>query len=179
MLYAPAGIRRGPSKGRPPRHGAKLVLRDPDTRPDPACSSQHEIERGGTVQVTAFERMRPKLESRAWVKDHQSPLPLIESTVIGLHIERLPGNAKPKPMWLWASKPVPENAAQAAGAGSRRPMDLDRAQPGPRAGDLPPGLPEHRAPGRATNSPGPGRPKGGTNRLKPTLQHVGKAHYKG
>jgi hypothetical protein len=65
------------------------------------------------VQATAFERMHPKLESRAWVKDHQGPPPLIEGTVIGVKVERLPGYAKPKPMWLWATKPVPENEAQA------------------------------------------------------------------
>ena len=35
VFYAPAGTRAGPTKGRPPRRGAKLVLRDVATHPEP------------------------------------------------------------------------------------------------------------------------------------------------
>jgi len=61
----------------------------------------------------AFERMHPKLDSRGRFKDHPGPLPLIEGTVIGLTVERPPGNQNPKPLWLWASKPVPADALEA------------------------------------------------------------------
>ncbi|GAA1874630.1 hypothetical protein GCM10009715_21780 [Paeniglutamicibacter psychrophenolicus] len=241
VFYAPAGARSGPSRGWQPRHGAKLVLRDPDTHPDPACATHHHLERYGAVQATAFGRMHPKLESRAWLKDHQGPLPLIEGTVIGLTVERLPGNATPKPMWLWASTPVPENEAQAdhwwsmylrrfdlehtfrflkqslgwARPKLREPEAADRwtwivlgaqallrlarplavecrlpwRQPVPLARLSPARVRStyrrtcrntvHPAGPPIASAPGPGRPKGGTNRLKPTLQHVGKAHYKG
>ena len=113
VFHAPAGARRGPTKGRAPRHGEKLVLRDPATHPDPVCATEHVLERYGTVQVRAFGRMHPKIDSRGGFRDHQGPLHLIEGTVTGLDLERLPGNAKPKPMWLCASKPLPQDATQA------------------------------------------------------------------
>ena len=238
---APAGARSGPTKGRAPRHGAKLKLSDPDTHPDPVCATHHELERYGTVRATAFQRMHPKLESRAWATGRQGPLPLIEGTVIGLQVEHLPGNAKPKPMWLWASQPVPENAAQVdhwwsmylrrfdiehtfrflkqslgwARPKLREPEAADRwtwivlsaqallrlARPLAVECRLPWQQPvplERLSPARVRSTyrracrntvhpagpaiacaPGPGRPKGSANRLKPVLQHVGKAHYKG
>jgi hypothetical protein len=241
VFYAPAGPRSGPSKGRPPRHGAKLKLSDPTTHPDPACATEHELDRYGAVQAVAFERMHPKLKSRAWLKGHQGPLPLIEGTVIGVTVEHLPGNAKPKPMWLWASKPVPENAAQIDHWWSmylrrfdvehtfrflkqslgwvrpklREPEAADRwtwivlgsqallrlARPLAVECRLPWQQPvplERLSPARVratyrracrnavhpagpaiASVPGPGRPKGSTNRLKPTVQHVGKANCKG
>ena len=59
-FYARAGRRRGPDKGRPPRHGEKLVLRDPATHLDPVCATEHALERNGTVQVRVFGRCIPK-----------------------------------------------------------------------------------------------------------------------
>ena len=56
--------------------------------------------------------MHPKLESRGGFKDHQGPPPLIEGTVVGLKVEHLPGNRDPKPLWLWVSKPVPEDGRE-------------------------------------------------------------------
>jgi hypothetical protein len=35
VFHAPAGKRNGPTKGRPPRHGAKLTLSEPATHPEP------------------------------------------------------------------------------------------------------------------------------------------------
>ena len=112
VFYAPAGERRGPSMGRPPRHGAKLVLRDPATHPAPACATEHELDRYGTVQAVAFERMHPKLESRGGFKDHHGPPPLIEGTVVRLNVEHLPGNRDPKPLRLWVSKPAPDEGQE-------------------------------------------------------------------
>lgn len=112
VFYAPAGARRGPTRGRAPRHGEKLVLRDPATRPDPECASSHTLDRYGTVEAKAFGRMHPKIESRGWVRDRQGPLPLIEGTVVNLKVEHLPGNRNPKPLWLWVSKPVPDDGQE-------------------------------------------------------------------
>lgn len=41
VYYAPAGRRAGPTKGRQPRHGAKLVLREPDTRAHRCHGQRH------------------------------------------------------------------------------------------------------------------------------------------
>ena len=98
VFYAPAGTRRGPTKGRQPRHGAKLVLRDRSTHPAPACSTEHVLERYGRTRAVAFARMHPKIDSRGGFRNHQGPLPLVEGTVIGVDIERLPGNHDPKPL---------------------------------------------------------------------------------
>lgn len=111
-FYGPAAGRRGPTKGRPPRHGAKLVLADPSTHPMPTIVSGTDTDRYGHARATAFARMHPKLESRGGWKDHAGQLPIIEGTVIGLQVERLPGNRAPKPVWLWASKPTPGGAAE-------------------------------------------------------------------
>jgi hypothetical protein len=241
VFYAPAGERRGPTMGRPPRHGDKLVLRDPATRPAPACATEHELERFGTVDAVAFGRMHPKLESRGGFKDHQGPPPLIEGTVVGLKAEHLPGNRDPKPLWLWESKQVPDGGREMdhwwsmylrrfdiehtfrflkqdlgwtrphlrePGAADRwtwivlaahtllrltRPLAAESRlpwqQPLP-ASRITPGRvrASYRRACRNTVHPanpplashaGPGRPRGGVNRVKPVVQPVGLAHYKG
>lgn len=112
VFYRPAGKRRGPTKGRPPRHGAKMVLRRPGTHPEPAVITDNDTNRYGHVQARAFPQLHPKIESRGGWKSHDGTLPIIEGAVIGLQVQRLPGNRDPKPLWLWASKPLPENAAE-------------------------------------------------------------------
>lgn len=60
VFHAPAGARRGPTKGRQPRHGSKLVLRDPSTHPVPVCSSRHDLERYGRTGAVALPTCTPK-----------------------------------------------------------------------------------------------------------------------
>lgn len=112
VFYAPAGVRRGPSKGRPPRHGAKLMLRDPATHPVSAHHSHHELERYGNVHTVAYARMHQKIDTSAGCKESNGSPPLVEGTVIGLNVDHLPGNPTPKPLWLWASKPIPDNVQE-------------------------------------------------------------------
>lgn len=112
VFHAPPGARSGPTKGRPPRHGARLVLADPATHPEPTEVTGNDTARYGRARATAFARMHPKIESRGRWADHPGPLPIIEGTIIGLQVERLPGDRAPKPVWLWASKPLPGDAAQ-------------------------------------------------------------------
>lgn len=112
VYYAPAGARRGPTKARAPRHGAKLVLRDPATHPAPTVATVNDTERYGRAEATAFAKMHPKIDARSGFTDHQGPAPIIEGTIIGLSVERLPGDRDPKPVWLWASKPVPDSEAE-------------------------------------------------------------------
>lgn len=112
VFYARAGARRGPTKGRGPRHGARLVLADPATHPIPAVATGNDTARYGHAQAVAFARMHPKLESRGGWADHIGALPIIEGTVVGLRVERLPGDRAPRPVWLWTSKPIPDNGAE-------------------------------------------------------------------
>lgn len=65
VFYAPAGTRRGPTKGRPPRHGARLVLGDPTTHPEPSYARVTDTARYGHAQAIAFARMHPKLGTRS------------------------------------------------------------------------------------------------------------------
>lgn len=112
VFYAPAGKRRGPTKGRPPRHGAKMTLRDMATHPEPVVTTTNDTDRYGQVWARAYPRMHPKIESRGGWKDHDGPRPIVEGTVIGLRVQRLPGNHDPKPLWLWVSKPLPGDGAE-------------------------------------------------------------------
>lgn len=57
----------------------------------------------------------PQNRVRAGWKNYQAYLdqpPIIEGTIIKLHVERLPGDRDPKPVWLWASKPIPDSNAE-------------------------------------------------------------------
>lgn len=100
VFYARAGARQGPTKGRVPRHGSRLVLADPATHPAPAVVTGNGTSGYGRTKAKAFGRMHPKLESRGGLADRTGVLPIIEGTVIGLRVERLPGNRDPKPVWL-------------------------------------------------------------------------------
>jgi hypothetical protein len=112
VFYAPAGKRKGPTKGRPPKHGARLVLADPTTHPAPTEVTVNDTARYGLARATAFARMHPKLETRGGWKDQPGTPPIIEGTVLGLQVQRLPGDREPKPVWLWASKPVADDAVE-------------------------------------------------------------------
>lgn len=112
VYYAPAGARRGPTKGRAPRHGAKLVLRERATHPVPTVATVTDTDQYGRAEATAFAKMHPKIEARGGWAEHPGPTPIIEGSIIGLSVERLPGDRDPKPVWLWVSKPVPDHEAE-------------------------------------------------------------------
>ncbi|MGH3504084.1 MAG: NF041680 family putative transposase [Nocardioidaceae bacterium] len=109
VYYAPAGTRAGPTRGRPPRHGARLGLREADTQHDPYLVTESDTDRYGHATARAFAQMHPKLETRGPWANHTGPAPIIDGTLIGLQVERLPGDRDPKPVWLWASKPIPDS----------------------------------------------------------------------
>jgi hypothetical protein len=50
-------------------------------------------------------RLHPRLTRRAAWADHHGPLPVITGSIIRLHVDRLPGDRYPKPVWLWCSTP--------------------------------------------------------------------------
>lgn len=112
VFHAPAGTRRGPTKGRAPRHGTKLVLRDAHTYPQPFVATCNDTARYGQAEAVAFARMHPRLNTRSGWSDHEGELPIIEGTIMSLNVEYLPGDRTPTPVWLWVSKPVPDSGAE-------------------------------------------------------------------
>jgi hypothetical protein len=103
----PPSGRRG--RGRPPRHGGEVKLADPASHPSPEAEHQGNHPRYGAFTLRAFGRLHPRLHRRrrgGW-RDHPGPLPIIEGTIIGVRVERLPGDRAPKPLWLWHSNPDP------------------------------------------------------------------------
>lgn len=106
VMHHPPGRRRGPTKGRQPRHGAPFRLADPATHPAPIQESTTRHDRFGAVTARCWQRLHPKLERRqgGWA-DHPGDLPNVEGTLVHLAVERLPGNRDPKPLWLWHSVP--------------------------------------------------------------------------
>jgi hypothetical protein len=196
----------------------------------------NDTARYGRAEAIAFGRMHPKIDSRGGWKDHKGQLPVIEGTVVGLRIERLPGNRAPKPVWLWVSQPIPGDGAHVDHWWSMfiRRFDLEHTfrflkqtlgwtRPrlrDPAAADLwtwliiaahtqlrlaRPLAADHRLPWQKPLTmltpsrvragyrricrtavhptrtpkpvrPGPGRPKGRKNRVKATVQPVGKGN---
>jgi hypothetical protein len=107
VMYFPAPERAPGANGRPPRPGAALRLADPGTWPEPAQRTVTVTSRYGTAQATAWARLHQKLTIRAGWEDHDGGLPVVEGTLIRLHvIDHPPGFRPLEPMWLWSSRPA-------------------------------------------------------------------------
>lgn len=92
--------------GRPRRHGARFALSDPATWPAPDAELKTQDPRYGTVTVTAWHGLHPKLHGRGRWRGHDVP-PIVRGTVIRVQVEHLPkpsGRAL-KTLWLWWSGP--------------------------------------------------------------------------
>jgi hypothetical protein len=94
--------------GRPRRHGARFGCADPTSWPDPDDELTATDSRYGTVRVTAWHGLHPKLGRRGrWA--HHEVTPIVPGTVIRVEVEHLPkptARAK-KTLWLWATGPRP------------------------------------------------------------------------
>ncbi|MEO5839517.1 MAG: NF041680 family putative transposase [Acidimicrobiales bacterium] len=92
--------------GRPPRHGPRFKCSDPTTWTEPADHLVATDPRYGTVTVTAWNDLHPRLTRRGhWAHHHSAPI--VCGTVIRVDVEHLP---KPtartkKTLWLWWSGP--------------------------------------------------------------------------
>jgi hypothetical protein len=111
VFHTPAGSRKGPTKGRQPRHGKRLALSDAATWPEPATTTTNPTPNYGTATATAWNGLHQRLERRGGWADHTGELPTIPGTLIRLTVERLPHTRTPDPVWLWCSNntPAPEN----------------------------------------------------------------------
>jgi DDE superfamily endonuclease len=103
VMWLPAPPRQPGAMGRPRKHGRELALADPAACPDPQITTTTVTSRYGTAVAQAWRQVHPRLTHRAAWMDHDGPLPVIEGTLIRLHVDHLPGDRDPKPMWLWWS----------------------------------------------------------------------------
>jgi DDE superfamily endonuclease len=104
VMRLPAPPRQPAAVGRPRKHGRELALSDPAAWPAPQATTSTMTSRYGTAAAAAWDRVHPRLTHRAAWLDHDSPLPVIEGTLIRLQAGHLPGDRNPKPLWLWWSR---------------------------------------------------------------------------
>ena len=102
---APPRPNRPPeSGGRPPRHGRRWKCSDPKSWPEPSASLVASDPRYGTITVTAWHGMHPRLLGRGHWSGSTVP-PIVRGSVIRVDVEHLPkptSRAK-KTLWLWWS----------------------------------------------------------------------------
>jgi hypothetical protein len=126
VMYFPVPSRVPGTNGRPPRHGARLVLGEPATWPEPAAATVTETSRYGTARAAAWPRLHQQLARRAAWEHHEGELPVIEGTLIRLAVEHLPGCRDPEPLWLWSSRAVAtEEEANRAWQSFLRRFDIE------------------------------------------------------
>jgi hypothetical protein len=104
VFHHPTSSRSG-GRGRPARHGDTVKLADPATHPDADAQREANHDRYGAYRLRAYGHLHPRLGRHGGWSDHAGELPVIEGTLIHVQVERLPGDRKPKPMWLWHSNP--------------------------------------------------------------------------
>lgn len=92
--------------GRPRRHGDRFRLADPNTWPTPDGESTTTDLRYGTVKVSAWHGLHPRLGCRGHWANQDVP-PIVAGTVIRVEVEHLPKptSATKKTLWLWAAGP--------------------------------------------------------------------------
>jgi hypothetical protein len=96
--------------GRPPRHGKRMKCSDKRTWPKASAGLVATDPRYGTVKVTAWHGMHPRLIGRGRWVGHKAP-PIVKGSVIRVEVEHLP---KPtartkKTLWLfWSGPGVPD-----------------------------------------------------------------------
>jgi hypothetical protein len=92
--------------GRPPRHGRRMKCSQRRTWAKPSAELVAEDPRYGTVSVSAWHGMHPRLIGRGRWASEAVP-PIVKGSVIRVEVEHLP---KPtartkKTLWLWWSGP--------------------------------------------------------------------------
>jgi hypothetical protein len=107
VFYADAPPRpnRPPeSGGRPPRHGKRWKCSDPKSWPEPSAQLAAADPRYGTVTVTAWHGMHPRLSGRGHWLGLDRP-PIVKGSVIRVDVEHLPkpSSRARKMLWLWWS----------------------------------------------------------------------------
>ena len=104
VFYTDAAPPAAGTVGRPRRHGDRFSLADPNTWPTPDVESTTTDLRYGTVKVSAWHGLHPRLGCRGHWAEHDIP-PIVAGTVIRVEVEHLPTSATKKTLWLWAAGP--------------------------------------------------------------------------
>src|SRR5665213_757459 len=92
------------SGGRPPRHGRRWKCSQSESWPEPSEGLVASDPRYGTISVTAWHGMHPRLFCRGHWSGFNQP-PIVRGSVIRVEVEHLPkptSRAK-KTLWLWWS----------------------------------------------------------------------------
>jgi hypothetical protein len=100
VMYFPAPPRQPGTNGRPIRHGAAFRLAGKQPWPAPAVTTATETTRYGTARAAAWGRLHQQLAARAGWEGFDGELPIVEGTLIRLHVDHLPGDRSPEPLWL-------------------------------------------------------------------------------
>lgn len=90
-----------PPTGRPRRHGAKFVCKDPATWPAPTAEHAADDAQYGRVHVRAWAGLHAKSQNHPGRGTHKTR-PLLRGTVVLVEVERLPQRTRaPQQLWLW------------------------------------------------------------------------------
>jgi hypothetical protein len=98
--------RRLGERGRPARHGRRFALADPASWHSPDATLVTHDNRYGTVTVSAWHGLHPRLHGRGRWKSEPEP-PIVICSVLRVEVEHLPKTAAgvKKTLWLWWSGP--------------------------------------------------------------------------
>lgn len=96
-----AAPRRQPPTGRPHRHGAQFVCKDPATWPGPTAEHTANDGQYGRVRVRAWAGLHAKSQNHPGRGTHK-PRPLLRGTVVRVEVARLPQKTRaPQQRGLW------------------------------------------------------------------------------
>lgn len=96
VLYFPPPPQPPGKVGRKPKRGSEFKFEKPATWPAPAITTVTDTTHYGRAEATAWDRLHPLLVRRsAWADYPEGHLPVIEGTVIRLHVEHLRGDRSP------------------------------------------------------------------------------------
>jgi hypothetical protein len=118
VLYFPAPPRPPGTNGRPSRHGPELKLAEPGTWPDPPVTTVTQTTRYGAAVARSWDRLHPRLTSRAAWQEHDGELPVIEGTLTGCRWITCPATATRSRYGCGGPAPAPAPATW-TGAGRR------------------------------------------------------------
>jgi len=106
VFYLDPGPRRPSEPGRPARHGRRFALADPASWQSPDVTLVARDSRYGTVSVSTWHGLHPRLHGRGRWKGEPEP-PIVRASVLKVEVEHLPKASAgvKKTLWLWWSGP--------------------------------------------------------------------------
>lgn len=92
--------------GRPRRHGDRCGCREPESWPTPDVELRTSDDWYGTVHVSAWHGLHPRLGCRGHWSDFDQP-PIVPGTIVRVEVQHLPKptSRTKKTLWLWVAGP--------------------------------------------------------------------------